>query len=106
ERFEWLLETAQIEETNSKGTELRFDDLVSISYEIENKNFGKGLRLYRNEIEDNRYDKAAQWATHVGGATAYHPQKLIVELLKNGKSRKGYDGQNFFSTTHPVNPFD
>lgn len=106
ERFEWLLETAQIYQSNSKGSEMMFEDLASIVYEIENVDWETALELNRNEIEDNAYDKAGQWSRDAGSAAAYHPQKQIVQLLKNGKSQKGYDGQNFFSTTHPVNPYD
>lgn len=106
ELYEWMLETAQIYRTGSKGTELDFEDLVSVAYQIENENFGSALRLNRNDIEDNRYAKAPQWAANIGGATAYHPQRMITELILAGKTKGSYDGVPFFSTEHPVNPFN
>lgn len=106
ELFEWMLETAQIRHTGSKGDELIFEDLVAISHQITNDNFGVGLELSRNSIEDNKYDRAAKWAADVGAAAAYWPQRQIVSLIQNGKTNKGYDGKVFFATDHPVNPFD
>lgn len=106
ELYEWMLETAQIRPTGSKGTELDFEDLASVPHQIENESFGTALRLHREAIEDNRYAKAPQWAAQVGGATAYHPQRLVTDLILSGKTKLGYDGKPFFSTQHPVNPFD
>lgn len=106
EFYEWMLETAQIRPTGSKGGELDFEDLVSISHSITNENFGTGLKLQRNQIEDGRIDRAAQWAASAGNAAAYWPQRQIAKLIQNGKTTTAYDGQNFFSAAHPVNPFD
>lgn len=106
EYFEWMLETAQIRNTGSKGTELEFEDVAAISFGLQNENFGTALRLERNAIEDNKYDRAALWAGAAGQAAAYHPQRKIVELILNGKTGLGYDGVAFFSASHPVNPYD
>jgi phage major head subunit gpT-like protein len=106
EAYEWMLETAQIRSTGSKGAELEFEDLVAQSFEITNENFGDGLRLSRNSIEDNKYDRAAQWSAQVGSAAAFWPQRQLVTLIQNGKVGKSYDGAPFFSASHPVNPFD
>jgi len=106
ELYEWMLETAEIRPTGSEGTEIDFEDVVSISHRITNDNFGTGLRLSRNKIEDNRYDKAAQWAAAAANAGAYWPQRQIVKLIQGGKVNKAYDGLPFFAKGHPVNPFD
>jgi phage major head subunit gpT-like protein len=106
EIYEWMLETAQIRSTGSKGKELDFEDLVAISHSITNENFGTGLKIDRNSFEDNRYDRAAKWAADVGEAAGYWPQRKIVELIQAGTTKKGYDGVNFFSSSHPVNPYD
>ena len=38
----------------------------------------------------------------MGRAAAVHPDELIYGLLKQGTTRKCYDGKNFFDTAHPV----
>jgi len=106
EFYEWMLETAQIRPTGSKGTELTFEDLASIGYSIKNKPFGTALKLNRDDLEDDKYEKAPQWAANAGSDAAYHPQRQIVQLIRNGKTKGSYDGVPFFSSSHPVNPFD
>ena len=105
ELYEWMLETAQIRSTNSQGSQLDLEDLVAISHSLTNENFGVGLKLSRNSIEDNKYDRAAKWSADVGEASAYWPQRQIVSLIQSGKVKNGYDGVPFFGT-HAVNPFD
>lgn len=114
ELFTWLVESAKIVKEGQGGNK-RFDDLASASFEIVNENSGAGLRLTRNEIEDNQkqigqgrvmpvLDFAANWARQMGGHAAYWPQQLMFELLAAGESTHGYDGVPFFSASHPVNP--
>ncbi len=116
ELFFWLLETAGLYD-EAQGGNKRFDDLGAIYQEIINKNSGAGLRLTKNEIEDNQMasgalagmpalDYAASWAKQVGSAAAYWPQdKLFNDLIANGKTTgQSYDAVAFFGTTHPINP--
>lgn len=114
ELFFWLLETARISDEGQGGNK-RYDDIAATYFEIVNKNSGAGLRLTRNEIEDNMMaganlrgmpalDYAASWAKQMGGSAAYWPQELFFSLLAGGKTTKGYDGVNFFSSAHPINP--
>jgi phage major head subunit gpT-like protein len=105
ELYEWMLETAQIENTNSKGTEISFEDIVSVSHKIKNENNGVALKLNRNDFEDNKYDKAAKWSSDVGSSGAYWPQRSITSLIQAGKTKNGFDGVPFFGT-HQVNPYD
>lgn len=103
ELLEWMLTTAQIHPEGDGGNK-RFDDIVSISHEIKNEDFGAALVLKRNHIEDNQIDRAGQWARHIGSAGAYWPQQQMFELINNGKTNLAYDGKPFFATDHPVNP--
>jgi len=106
-QYQFMLETAEIRPTNSKGTELEFEDLVSQAHRLVAENFGTGLRMYRNEIEDAVFgNKPAIWASGASSAGAYHPQKQIAQLILDGKTKKSYDGVPFFDENHPVNPFD
>jgi phage major head subunit gpT-like protein len=114
ELYFWLIESASINKEGQGGNK-RYDDIAATFYEIDNANSGNGLILTKNEIEDNMMaganikgmpalDYAQNWSKQMGGAGAYWPQEqLFTDLIANGKTKKGYDGVNFFSDTHPVN---
>jgi hypothetical protein len=112
----WLLETAKIVD-EGKGGNTRADDLAANFFEIVNKTSGAMLRLTTNELLDNQMsdaglknmpalDFAGAWARQVGGHASYWPQQLLISLLTGGITNIGYDGVAFFSTTHPINPFN
>jgi phage major head subunit gpT-like protein len=110
ELYFWLLETAKIYDEGAGGTK-RFDDLAATYFEIVNSNSGAGLKLTKNEIEDNQMANkmpaliySANWASQIGSAGAYWPQDQMFSLIANGKTTLGYDGVNFFSASHPINP--
>lgn len=106
----WLLSTAMIRE-QGKGGNVRFDDLVSVTTEVENKDSGDALELSVNQLSDmdgNGMDLAGQWSTDIGAYMAYWPQKQVTHLLKNGHTASlytGYDSVAFFAANHPVNPY-
>lgn len=106
EIYEWQLSTAKIRNLGIDGAQRMYADLLSQQFSITNEYFGESLQLGRQKIEDNQYDQAAGWSTDIGKAGAYHPQKQIVKLIKAGKTSLCYDGQFYFSATHPNNPFD
>lgn len=108
----WLLETARLYPAGNGGN-VRFDDMVAATHSYENEDIAGGLRLTRNEIEDNQLkdtpsvgalDYAAKWAKDMGAAAAYFPQQELFKLIKAGKTKKSYDGVAYFSASHPVNP--
>lgn len=116
ELYFWLLETARIND-EQQGGQKRFDDIAALSYEIDNRNSGAGLRLTKNEIEDNvmsggslrgmpALDYAASWARQMGGSAGYWPQELFFNLLGAGETATGYDGKAFFAKDHPINPYN
>lgn len=106
EDYEWLLDSAQIRPTNSKGSELDFEDIVAIPFSIKNENYGTALKLDRNSIEDNKYERAPIWAAGAANAGVYWPQRSVVSLIQSGKSNICYDGLSYFHASHPVNPYD
>lgn len=110
----WLLETAKLYPEGIGGNK-RFDDLVAASFSLDIDDYGAGLQLSKNEIEDNQMksmpgtpvaalDYAAKWSRDVGAASAYHPQAQLFNLIKNGTTGLCYDGLPFFSKVHTVNP--
>ena len=112
ELLTWLLETAAIYPEGQGGNK-RFDDIVAASTSLVHTHSGAGLRLTRDEIEDNvmannptvgAMDYASKWARDMGAAEAYEPQKQLFNLILAGTTALGYDGVSFFNSTHPVNP--
>lgn len=104
DQIEFLLTTAGIDSLD-KGS-MTYSDLVTASTVITHGDFGKGIRISRNDFEDDMFAFAKDAAASLGTAIALHPQKLALDLIKNGGTKKGYDGSTFFSTTHPINPFN
>src|SRR5688500_4807558 len=82
ETLVWLLDTVKIYPEGNGGN-TRFDDMSGFTTSYENDNAGAGLRLTRNEIEDNQMtstgqgvlDAARQWASSIGNAAGFYPQQ-------------------------------
>lgn len=111
ELLAWMLSTAKIEDLETAGGKVPFEDLVSTYSEFTNKHAGAGLRLKRSELEDldgKGLDQAGKWSRDIGAYMAYWPQEQAVALLKNGATSgyTSYDGVTFFHAAHPVNPYD
>lgn len=106
----WLLSTAMIQ-SQGKGGNIEFDDIVGKYATFENLEAGAGLKIRRQQFEDldgNGIDVGTKWAGDIGAYMAYWPQKQLVNLIKNGHSAgyTTYDSKPFFATDHPVNPFN
>ena len=107
----WNLTTARLY-PEGRGGNTRFDDMAMATHTIENENAGAGLRLTRNEIEDNQMafnanvnpvDHAREWAEQIGNAAAFYPEQQLFSLIKSGLTASSYDGVPFFSAAHPLN---
>lgn len=113
ERVSWLLATAGLEDLGDGGR-IAYDDLIVQSTEFENHDVGKALKLRKNQLEDmwsgvaggEGITLAADWAAQQGAYMAYWPQKAVATLIRAGESATCYDGQYFFDTDHPVNPYN
>lgn len=104
EDWEFLLTTADIHFL-PEG-QMVYDELVSSYLTFENKDFGTGLKVSRNQWSDDQLGKATEWAAQVGASMALAPQYQLIALLLAGETGLAYDGKAFFATDHPVNPFD
>jgi hypothetical protein len=113
----WLLSTAQIYDSGKTGGDIIFDDMAATLTEYDVRNAAAGLKLSRNQLEDNDgngYDFATAWSSQIGALIAYRPQELVSKLIIAGTtaSSKAYDGVQFFADNvvnggngHPVNQF-
>jgi phage major head subunit gpT-like protein len=82
--------------------------LEAHAYTIVNKNFEDTVGIDRNDVEDDTYGVYEPVIEQLGWDTKVHPDMLLFSTIKAAvttpSSVPGYDGQPFFSETHPVGP--
>lgn len=113
----WLLSTARIYDAGLTGGDIKFDDMAATYQEYDVRNDSAGLKLTRNQIEDNDgngFDFAGEWSAQMGALMAYRPQEKIANLILAGdlSTSLAYDGVQYFADNlvntgngHPVNQF-
>lgn len=88
-------------------SERRFRSLGRNKYALANKDWeGAGTAIPRNAILDGALATFANTFKMAGVQIAKFPDRQVADLMKNGHTAgadyKCYDGQPFFSTSHPV----
>jgi phage major head subunit gpT-like protein len=112
ERLIWLLDSAKIEYSGDRfGGVADFSDILSNTTEYTAQAADEFLTLNKYDLEDldgGGVEAAAHWARQMGLYAAYWPQKQVMTAIRNGgaSTSLSYDSQIFFSTAHPLNPFD
>lgn len=76
--------------------------IAAHGYTIKNKPFELTIEVPRDKIEDDQFGVFAPLFTEMGRSSAAHPDQLVFGLLAAGRTTPCYDGQSFFSATHPV----
>lgn len=108
EHLVWLLGTAKIERLDSEGA-MVFEDMVELTHSAENEFAGGALEIFKSELVDldgKGLSRGAAWGRRMGSMMAYFPQQELAKFIKLGESTTtAYDGQPFFSASHPLNPF-
>jgi hypothetical protein len=112
ERFEWLIQTAGIDQTTpADGGEsvgpTDFEELSTAMLEIAPARFAKGFRISKMKwlnMLSKGMDPVASWVKASGEYAAYRPQRSTAELILNGANVTGYDGVSFWNTAHPNHP--
>lgn len=79
-------------------------DIKENGYTIANKGYESTVGVPRNAIEDDQVGMYRPLMEGLGKAAAQFIDRAIFSLLKNGESTTCFDGQNFFSASHPVYP--
>lgn len=77
-------------------------NMVAHTYTLTNDDFESTVGVDRNHFEDDTYGVFSTLFADMGYAAAIHPDELIFEKLSNGATDLCYDGQPFFSASHPV----
>ena len=72
------------------------------TFQVETKDWEATIEVDRNDIEDDQLGFYNPIIASLAQEARKHPERLIADLLLGGFSAPCYDGQNFFSATHPV----
>ena len=82
------------------------NDIATSEYTLKNKKYESSFKVPMDAIEDDTFGVYRPIAQEMGRQAARWPDDLIADALLNGTTRLCYDGQAFFSTSHPVDPAD
>lgn len=69
---------------------------------IKNRKFETTVSVPRTDIEDDRYGVYRPMFKQMGVTAKLHPDSLVFPLLNEGFVSPCYDGQTFFSASHPT----
>ncbi len=72
------------------------------SFQIVNKSYEGTIEVDRDDIADDQLGVFSPMVAELARAAKQHPDMLIAALLVAGLTTACYDGQNFFSATHPM----
>ncbi len=86
--------------------ERQVERLAAHSYAIVNDDYEVTIEVPRNKIEDDSYGVFTLDFRGSGSMVAKWPDDMLIELINAAESTLCYDGQNFFDTDHPVDPYD
>lgn len=80
--------------------------LTANDYSLTNKRWEATVEVPREDIEDDRIGLWSSAMQDLGAAAQLLPEDALVDALIAGGSSLCYDGQYFFDTDHPVDPYD
>lgn len=77
-----------------------FNKLRAARYSIPNKEFEASVIVDRTAIEDDQVGLYEPVMEQLAADAAGHPDELLFQVIMNGESQTGFDGQYFFDTDH------
>ncbi len=86
--------------------ERQVERLAAHSYQIINNDYEVTIEVPRNKIEDDSYSVFTLDFRGSGSMVAKWPDDMLFELLQNAEATLCYDGNNFFDSSHPFDPYD
>lgn len=75
--------------------------LEASDYSIKNDDYEVTIGIKRNAIEDDKIGLYAPMLEMLGWNAKKHPDQIVAPLLKSGQTLLCFDGQPFFSASHP-----
>lgn len=103
ETYAWLGSSTRFREFLGERV---IQNLANHDYTIKNVPFENTVGVDRDDIEDDTYGVYSPMIAQLGQDAKTHPDELVFRLLKDGFTKKGYDGQNFFDADHPYTDAD
>jgi phage major head subunit gpT-like protein len=79
-----------------------YRNLETASYTLVNRDFEATIALKRNDLEDDQIGIYSHGIAQLGEQAARWPDDLVLDILQNGATKLCFDGQPFFSTSHPT----
>lgn len=79
-----------------------YRNLEAASYTLVNRDFELTLELKRNEIEDDLIGMYNGYIQMMAEQAARWPDDLVRNIMQNGNTLLCFDGQPFFSASHPT----
>lgn len=99
ETYAWFGESPQMEEFKD---EVKYNGLSEATFSITNKDFARGIKVFRSEIEDDQLGIILTRVRQLADRAKKFPLKLLFDLLTNGETDTCYDGAAFYSNAHPA----
>lgn len=85
--------------------ERQLQNIFLDGFVVTNAKWENSLVIERTDIEDDQYGVySSMLIPNLARHAKLLPDQQIALQINNGNSTKCYDGQNFFSTTHPTDP--
>lgn len=100
----WLGDSPQVREFLGAR---QAKSLGTRSWAIVNRNWEATIELNKYDLDDDldgTIAAAQNRAMSLGEEFAYHEDSLMAATLEAGGASACYNGQNFFSATHPIDP--
>jgi len=97
ESYNWLGTVPKMREWLA---ERQLEGLGFYTYSITNKHWETSIEVDRDTLEDDKYMLIRPRIQQLGVEAARYPGELATDVLVAGVSTTGYDGINFFATTH------
>lgn len=98
ETYGWMDSLPQVREFL---TERQISGLGEARYQIQNREWELTIGVKRKDIKDDRLGALPIRIGQMAEQADDHKNQLVVDTLVAGDSTAGYDGANYFSTTHP-----
>lgn len=77
-------------------------DFEANGFELTNKDYENTIAVRANDIRDDKLGLYKPQLEELALTMTEMPDALVWDVLKNGFTRKGYDGKPLFATDHPV----
>lgn len=101
--YAWMGRLAKLREWIG---ERQHKNLESFPMTVKNKKFEGTVDISRDTFEDDGHGIYSMAASDLGEASNKYRDYLLRDLLEAGETTLCFDGQDFFSTAHPIDPYN